>query len=304
VISIFVPIRNAAESARQCLNSLSASCQSLGAQDSVEYIVLDDGSDAQYEIPQLMREFRGAVSSKTTLLRFPTRRNYTSACAYGFSAARGTHVILISHDMLVTPHFIATMLSIAASDAQIGTVRGRSGHMDCSPNGLPPPTTIRTYADVIEFSAKVASQYGIAVMDNPALVGDSLLIQRSVLDKIGVMDERFVGFLGDFDYGIRARRAGFRTVESLGAWLHHAGCGTINAELTSGREKPEQVDQGLPMLDVAYNMMREKWSGISLPPTFAELRTHHLEQMLTCPPPQGGEFCAPPSIESHAVQIL
>ena len=115
-------------------------------------------------------------------------------------------MILISHDMLVTPNFLATILSVAAGDEKLGTIRGRSQHMDCSPNGLAPPAAIGSFEDVIAFSREVSNKYGLAVVDNPALVGDSLLVQRAVLDRIGVMDQRFVGFLGDFDFGIRARR--------------------------------------------------------------------------------------------------
>jgi GT2 family glycosyltransferase len=286
------------------LNSLSASCQSMRITDQVEYIILDDASEPEYEIPKLMREFRGGVQSKTTLLRFPVRRNYTSACAYGFSAAHGTHVILISHDMLVTPHFLGTIMSIAASDSKIGTIRGRSGHMDCSSNALIPAAAIRHYTDVTAFSAHAAEKYGLAVVDSPGLVGDSLLVQRALLDKIGVMDQRFVGFLGDLDFGVRARRAGFKTVESLGAWLHHAGCGTVNAEISSGREKPEQVIKGLSMLDAAYEQFRAKWSRVSLPATFSELRGEHLRQLESCPAPAGGDFVPPVAIDPRNVEIL
>jgi GT2 family glycosyltransferase len=276
----------------------------MGIANQVEYIILDDASQPEYEIPKLMRKFRDAVRSKTTLLRFAVRRNYTSACAYGFSAAGGTHVILISHDMLVTPHFLGTIMSIAASDSKIGTIRGRSQHMDCSANALIPPAAIRQYTDVIAFSAQAAEKYGLGVVDNPGLVGDSLLVQRAVLDKIGVMDQRFVGFLGDLDFGIRARRAGFKTVESLGAWLHHAGCGTVNAEISSGREKPEQVVKGLSMLDAAYEQFRKKWPSAGLPATFGELRGAHLRRLETCPAPAGGEFEPPVELDSNYVERL
>ncbi|MGA3067292.1 MAG: glycosyltransferase [Tepidisphaeraceae bacterium] len=304
MISLFVPIRNAAESARQCLISLSASCQSLRIVDRVEYILLDDASEPQYEIPKLMLDFRKETQSKVTILRFPVRRNYTSACAVGFSVAAGSEVILISHDMLVTPSFLRTILAVAASDPALGIIRGRSQHMDCSPHSLAPEKPIRTFENVIAFSAQAADAFGLAVVDTVSLIGDSLLIQRPVLDKIGVMDQRFVGFLGDFDLGIRARRAGFRTVESMGAWLHHSGCGTINAELTAGREKPEEVAQGLPMLDAAYEVLRAKWSVAPLPATFREFTAAHFPILQAAPPSSADDFLAPIALDPEFCEIL
>jgi GT2 family glycosyltransferase len=57
----------------------------------------------------------------------------------------------------------------------------------------------------------------------PSLDGCCLSFHRSLYDKIGSLDhEVFQGCLGeDLDYCIRARRAGFKVVESLGARLLH-----------------------------------------------------------------------------------
>ncbi len=100
------------------------------------------------------------------------------------------------------------------------------------------------------------------------------------------------------------RGAGFRTVESLGAWLHHAGCGTINADILAGRETPEQVPQGLSMLDEAYEVLKEKWAAVALPETFGELRPEHLRMMEECSGSVNGDFVSPPEINSSGVEIL
>jgi hypothetical protein len=196
------------------------------------------------------------------------------------------------------------MLAVAASDPAIGVIRGRSQHMDCSPYVLAPDKPIATYADVIAFSTRTADAFGLAVADTLSLCGDSLLIQRAVLDEIGVMDTRFIGFLGDLDFGIRARRAGFRVVESMGAWLYHSGCGTINAEINAGREKPENVIDGMPMLDAAYDFLRSKWSAIPLPPSFAELGPEDLARMESAARSSADDLIPPIALDPEYCQVL
>jgi GT2 family glycosyltransferase len=303
VISIFLPIRNAAHTARECLNSLAYTFRQLRFQEHVEYILLDDASNPEAQIPNLMLGFRQAVPSEVKILRFPNHRHYTSACAYGFSVARGSQIILVSHDMVVTPDYVRTLLAVAASDPQIGIIRGTSRHMDSSVHGLSPSIPLTSHADILTFSAYVANTYGLTVADDLVLVGDSMLIQRPVLEKIGVMDQRFVGFLGDFDFGFRAQRAGFRVVTAKGAWLHHLGGGAVGADVSAGRVRPEKVIDGMSQLESAYKAFREKWP-VPLPPTFAELKAEHLSAIQTCPLPPGADFVSPVSVDPAICQIL
>ncbi|MGD1278470.1 MAG: glycosyltransferase [Tepidisphaeraceae bacterium] len=303
MISLFVPIRNATDLARQCLQSLAGSCRSLHLEQAVQYVLLDDASEARCNIPQLMLEFRTWVSSPVQILRFKAHHHYTSACAYGFSASRGAQVILVSHDMIVTPSYLRTLLAVAASDPSLGIIRGTSAHMDNSVNKCVPSIPLSSYEDILRFSAHVAEVHGLSVAPEPILVGDSMLIQRSVLEKIGVMDQRFVGFLGDMDFGLRAQRAGFKIVCAKGAWLHHVGCGTINADLAAGRAQAERVKDGLSDLDRAYEQLRRKWP-VGLPASFGQLTLAHIEALRGSPPPQGGEYVPPVTIDPAVCEVL
>lgn len=289
--------------ARQCLQSLAGSCRSLHLEQAVEYILLDDASEADCNVPQLMLEFRSWVSSPVQLLRFKKHRHYTSACAYGFSVSHGAQVILVSHDMVVTPSYLRTMLAVAASDPSLGIIRGTSAHMDNSVNKCVPPMAPTSHEDILRFSEYVAEVNGLSVAAEPILVGDSMLIQRSVLEKIGVMDQRFVGFLGDMDFGLRGQRAGFKIVCAKGAWLHHVGCGTINADLAAGRAQAEKVKDGLPDLEAAYQQLRSKWP-VALPALFGQLTLAHFEALRGSSPPQGGEYVAPVSVDPAVCEVL
>ena len=49
----------------------------------------------------------------------------------------------------------------------------------------------------------------------PYVTGTALLVKRAVLEKIGLMDEDYFCYFDDFDWGLKARKAGYRLL--LGA---------------------------------------------------------------------------------------
>src|SRR5262249_10220977 len=75
-----------------------------------------------------------------------------------------------------------------------------------------------------------AKAHARKIEDIDRLVGFCLLIKREVIDKVGVLDERFgVGCFEDDDYCRRALAAGFRCVIARDAFIHHAGGATFRA---------------------------------------------------------------------------
>jgi GT2 family glycosyltransferase len=66
---------------------------------------------------------------------------------------------------------------------------------------------------------------GRAAVEDRLLTGDVMLVKRAVLGRVGVMDSRLFGSVGDMDIGLGAQRAGFRLVCATGVWLYHEGAG-------------------------------------------------------------------------------
>ena len=71
---------------------------------------------------------------------------------------------------------------------------------------------------------------GLAFTEDQVLSGDSILVKRAVLERIGVMDTQFFGYFGDVDFGLRCHLAGFKLICAKGAWLRHEGAGHIKTE--------------------------------------------------------------------------
>jgi GT2 family glycosyltransferase len=226
-LSILLLARDTLASTARCLASLLETVPVLGLdRAAVEYVLIDDHSDTP-DIVRLFREVRAAVApADVRIVRFTAHRHYVYGVAMGLSLARGQNVLLVSHDMIVPPACVRQLLAVAASDPAIGVVRPVSPHMDMAHAqqvAIPPGVVMRNSADVAAFARFVARYHGLDVAAPPLFVGDAFLVTRATLDRIGVFDTRFYGFMGDIDFGVRARRSGVRVVTASGAWLYHDG---------------------------------------------------------------------------------
>jgi GT2 family glycosyltransferase len=269
MLTVMVPFRNAKKQAANCLASLAETVRFLGCAAQVEFIFTDDASETDAEIVPLLQQFRAAVTSPVTILRFKERQHYSRACAHGFSRARGEHLLLISHDMLLTPDCVQTLLGVAALDARIGIVRATSPYVDCFPHHVvASPLPLRSLRDVFAFARFIAEYHGLHFVEDPLLTGDVMLVKRAVFDKIGVMDPRYYGYFGDIDFGLRCQRAGFQLVCAKGAWLYHEGAASYVDEAARTRQDLRTVHAArMQVVNDAYKLFREKWDP-SLPPNY------------------------------------
>lgn len=280
MLSVIIPARNSKALTSNCLSSVLFTFQF--ATFPVEFILIDDNSDQNEEILPLFLNFRKSVKHPVKIIRFHQRQHYTGVFSCGLSQAEGNQVFFLSNDMMIAPDFLKTVLSVANIEAEIGIVRGISQYTDSHPEHIcSPPFPMRGYQDVLDFSNYISRYHGLHYVEDKLLSGDAILIKRTLLDKIGVMDTRFFGYFGDLDYGIRVRRAGFKLVCAKGAWLHHEGGGHVKHEASR-----DNVDLNLKhqtrmqMVQAAYTKFREKWDT-SLREIYSGILDLNLEKLHT-----------------------
>jgi len=263
--SFIVPARNNPLLTAACLSTLLHSVQVL--RWPCEFICIDDESPPGENILESFRQHRAeARGYDVKIVRSRKRQHYSGVFSIGLHHATRDPVFFISNDMLVTPTFLQALMEVSQRSPFIGIVRGTSNHTDSHPEHQvpinPPP---RAYPEVDAFSRNIFRQYGNAFVEDQLLSGDAILIQRPLIQRIGVLDLRFFGYFGDIDYGLRAQLAGFRLVCAKGAWLLHQGGGHIYQEMTlEKRGLDEVMARRLTMVDVAYQEFRKKWN-ISTP---------------------------------------
>jgi hypothetical protein len=170
-------------------------------------------------------------------------------------------IFFLSNDMLITPYFFAAVLEVAALDPKFGVVRGTSNYADSHPEySITPPKSELRYEDIINFSRERFETEGTGFTEASLLSGDAVLISRSLVDRIGVLDLRFFGYFGDLDYGMRAHLAGYKIVCAKGAWLWHEGAGHVKAAAKAANlDLSVMSDRRMQLVQAAYAEFRKKW---------------------------------------------
>src|SRR5262249_3380546 len=98
-----------------------------------------------------------------------------------------------------------------------------------------------------------------ALVDTDRLVGFCLLIRRELIERIGLLDERFgVGCFEDDDYCLRALRAGYRAVIAGDAFVHHFGGRTFAASGVDFNALMRRNEE----------LFHAKWAAAGAPPAF------------------------------------
>jgi GT2 family glycosyltransferase len=297
MISVVLSVRNNSQQAANCLSSMVRAFAALKA--PVEFVLIDDNSDATQNVPQLFEEFRRQVTGggapgggpRVVSMLFKQQQHYTRALAYGFSQASGRNVLFVSHDMLLTAEYVRTLLAVAALDDSIGLVRGTSPFVDCFPeHRVVPPLPIRTFDDLDDFARYVSDHHGLAWTEDRLLTSDSMLIKRAALEKVGVFDPRYFGYFGDIDFGLRLQRAGLKMVCAKGAWLWHEGQGAYKDQANQTGTDYQVIHQKrMEVVNAAYQAFRAKWDT-SMPPNYVGVANIDFDRLRTVPAPAGGEF--------------
>jgi GT2 family glycosyltransferase len=159
-------------------------------------------------------------------IRNPANLGYTggnNAAMHEAIAAGTDYVWLLNSDTAVPEDCLARLVSMAETAPEIGLVSPVIRDNDsigasqiCC--GIPDPhypqwTLITDIRDT-----RISEQNRIG---NLILYGTALLIKRTVIDRIGYLDEDLFAYCEDYDYSIRSVRAGFKNVVVIDACVFH-----------------------------------------------------------------------------------
>jgi len=166
----------------------------------------------------------------------------------GIRASSGENILLLNNDIVVTPGWLRQLLVHLHSADDVGIV-GPLTNFAAGDQRITPP-----YGNLVEldgFAWKLGKQQRGRCLPTSMIVGFCLLTKRSVLDRIGLLDERFgLGTFEDTDLSHRARQAGYRLLICQDVYVHHFGSRTM-----LGNEVP--ADE---LLNENLRRFGEKWS--------------------------------------------
>lgn len=207
----------------ECLESLTRTNY-----PSFSIVVVDNGSTDGS--PDAIERW-GQENLPLALIRNTENRGFVRGSNQGMrhAPANGTdYTFLLNNDTVVEPGALTLLVAAAERSDDIGMVGpkiyqyGKDNMLDSAGT-----RTIPWLAQgfLLGHGEEDRGQYD-KPRDMPYVTGTALLVKHTVLEKVGPMDEDFFCYFDDFDWGLRAREAGFRLLLEPKAVVHHKGSRT------------------------------------------------------------------------------
>lgn len=218
VASVIIPVYNAADHTKSCIEKLYASAN----QASFEIIVVDNNSTDNTK--RLLREEQ---KNREHFSYYSLDQNYgfSGGVNYGFSRAKGKYFIILNNDTLVTPGWIDRLIEAFESDELIGIVSPITNYVGEGPQVDPGAVDISP--DGVDLYAQTIVERGVAY-ESHRLVFFCVALRRELVDLIGLMDTGYVkGNFEDDDYCLRAILSGFKLAIAQNAFVYHFGSMTF-----------------------------------------------------------------------------
>ena len=209
-LSIIVLNYNTREHLRACLTSLGRPAQA-------EVFVVDNASsDGSAEMVQ--HEFPWV-----TLIRAPRNGGYAYGNNLALRRCRGEVVMLLNPDTVLAPGAIEGLVHKLAEHPEAGIVGPKllrpdgSMHLACRRSFPTPAVAFYRLSGLSRLlpRSRRFGQYNLTYadpdqpMEVDAVCGACLVIRRAVIERIGLLDERFFMYGEDLDWCLRARQAGW-----------------------------------------------------------------------------------------------
>ncbi|MEZ5575141.1 MAG: glycosyltransferase [Candidatus Competibacteraceae bacterium] len=222
-VDIVVCVHNALEEVRCCLQSIIDHTP-----ESYRLLLVNDGSDP--ETCQFLSDFKSA-HPQCILLENPTAQGYTKAANRGLRATNADYVVLLNSDTVVPRLWWPRLLECIERDPNIGIVGPLSNAAswqsipklfdsqgDWIVNHLPTGYQVNEMAELVyQVSPKRFPHV-------PFVNGFCFVLRRSVIDRIGYLDEENFpwGYGEENDYCLRAASAGFSLAIADHTYVYHA----------------------------------------------------------------------------------
>jgi GT2 family glycosyltransferase/glycosyltransferase involved in cell wall biosynthesis/2-polyprenyl-3-methyl-5-hydroxy-6-metoxy-1,4-benzoquinol methylase len=238
-VTIVVPIFNAYEDTRKCLDSLL-----LYTEYKHEILLIDDAST-----DERIAEFTQKLSSEyshITCLRNSQNFGFVRNCNIAFSQSKQTEdIVLLNSDTVVTPNWLDKLILAAYSSSDIGTVTPltNNGTICSVPNWLEENEIPEGY-DILSFANLIENISLKTYPKIPTAVGFCMYIKRETLEKVGYFDEINFGkgYGEENDFCCRASAAGYTHIIDDSTFVYHAGSKSF------GEQKQKLIKNNLAIL--------------------------------------------------------
>ncbi len=162
-----------------------------------------------------------------TVLENAENLGYTGGNNVGLRHALNSnadYLLVLNNDTEVAPDLIRLLVDAAEADPSVGMVGPTIYY--CSR-----PDTVWSAGGMIDWrngrtamvglNERDAGQFGGVPREVDFITGCAMLVRRSVLESVGLLDDRFFAYYEDTEWCVRTRRAGFKIIHVPAAKVWH-----------------------------------------------------------------------------------
>lgn len=235
---------NLLDMTRDCVESIRNTTPKVAR----EIIVIDNAS-----MDDSVEWLKGQKDIK--LLCNGENKGFPAACNQGIDLADAeSDIFLLNNDTVLMDNALFWLRMGLYESEEVGSVGSVTNHMSNFQTVVDDGKTEKEYR---EFAIKNNVPMKYPYQNKMYLTGFALLLKREVLNKVGLLDERFFpGNFEDNDLCLRINLAGFRNVLCKNSFIIHWGS-------SSFKKEPEKFQN---VLDINQRKFFEKWSTIGLDP--------------------------------------
>ncbi|RUS48712.1 glycosyltransferase [Cohnella sp. AR92] len=217
LVSIIILTHNEIALTRECVESIIKHTP-----ESYELIFVDNGS-ADGTADYLL----GVPGSK--LIRNRSNLGFAAGCNQGMAIAEGEYLCLLNNDTVVTDGWLTRLHAWLDKYPGIGIVGPRTNYVAGAQrvNAVPYSNMEEMHA----FAKDWAERHREQGFYPYKLIGFCMLFRRSLIDRIGGLDESFFpGNYEDDDFCLRTRISGSLLWAASDVYIHHYGSRTFHSK--------------------------------------------------------------------------
>ncbi len=235
---------NLLDMTRDCIDSI----RETTPESAREIIVVDNASvDGSAEWLKKQKDIK--------LLCNTEDKGFPAGCNQGVRLAeKDSDIFLLNNDTLMTDNALFWLRMGLYESGEVGSVGSVSNHVSNFQAVVEDGKSRREY---LEYARQINIPVTKPYLNKLYLVGFAIILKRTVINQIGLLDERFSpGSWEDNDICLRINLAGYRNVLCKNSFIIHCGSKTFK------RERSQYGD----VSTVNKKKFFDKWSAIHLDP--------------------------------------
>ncbi len=213
-VSLVIPSYNGKELTIKLLESLKKTTYK-----NYEIVLVDNGSsDGTYEHVRTHYPYVKSV-------KIEKNRGFAGGMNFGIKKSKGDYIVVMNNDMTFDPKWLAELVKVAEDDKSIGILGSayteknidfvRLGYVECG-------KTLLNFKPIDIQKKNFRKLPPVTNVDNT--FG---LTRRTLLNKVGLFDEKFFIYWEEVDLCYRAKKAGYKIAVATKSTVFHGGSQTM-----------------------------------------------------------------------------